>query len=171
MARVLLGLGANLGDRRENMREALRRLGTTCRVVAVSSLYGSAALVPPGTAPGPDFLNAACEVETELTPQQLRALVKEIETAIGRTPAPRWSPRVIDIDILLYGEAIVRDDDLVIPHAAMLERHFVMMPLAEIAPDAVHPLLGKTIGELAEDVDVAGLEHVEGPEWAADAGS
>jgi len=67
----------------------------------------------------------------------------------------------------LYGDAVVRGDDLVIPHPAMMERHFVMVPLAEIAPDAVHPIFGKTIGELAEDVDVAGLEHVEGPEWAS----
>ncbi len=74
MARALLGLGANLGDRRENMREALRRLEPACRVVAVSSLYQSAALVPPGEPPGPEFLNAACEVETDLPPQQLRAL-------------------------------------------------------------------------------------------------
>jgi len=169
MARALLGLGANLGDRRENMREALRQLGKTCHVVAVSSLYESAALVPPGDPPGPDFLNAACEIETELTPQQLHGLVKEIEAAIGRTPAPRWSPRVIDIDILLYGGTVVRDADLVIPHAAIIERHFVMVPLAEIAPEAVHPVLEKTIGELAEDVDVAGLEHVEGPEWGAGA--
>ncbi|TAK65012.1 MAG: 2-amino-4-hydroxy-6-hydroxymethyldihydropteridine diphosphokinase, partial [Dehalococcoidia bacterium] len=71
--------------------------------------------------------------------------------------------------ILLYGDAGVRDDDLVIPHPAMMERHFVMVPLAEIAPDARHPVLGKAIGELAEDVDVAGLEYVEGPEWASGA--
>lgn len=167
MARALLGLGANLGDRRANMRDALRRLEPACRVVAVSSLYQSAALVPPGEPQGPDFLNAACEVETELTPQRLRALGKDIEAAIGREPAPRWAARVIDIDILLYGDAVVRDDDLVIPHASMMERHFVVVPLAEIAPDALHPVFGKAIGELAEDVDVAGLEHVEGPEWAS----
>ena len=135
-------------------------------MTAVSSLYGSAALVPPGEQPGPDFLNAACEIKTDLTPQQLRALVKDIEAEIGRTPAPRWAARVIDIDILLCDDAAVRDEDLVIPHPAMMERHFVMVPLAEIAPGARHPLLGKTIAELAEDVDVAGLEHVEGPEWA-----
>jgi hypothetical protein len=67
-------------------------------------------------------------------------------------------------------DAVVNDDDLVIPHPAMTERNFVMVPLAEVAPDAVHPLLGKTIAELVEDVEVAGLEHVEGPEWAADVG-
>ncbi len=96
--------------------------------------------------------------------------MRDIEAAIGREPAPRWSARLIDIDILLYGDAVVPDDDLVIPHPSMMERHFVMVPLAEIAPEAVHPLLGKTIGELAEDVDVAGLEHVAGPEWASGGG-
>lgn len=169
MARALLGLGANLGDRRANMLEALRRLGAAQRVTAVSSLYQSAALVPAGDPPGPDFLNAACEIETDQTPQELRAFVKDIEAQLGRAPAPRWAARVIDIDILLYGDAGVRDDDLVIPHPAMMERHFVMVPLAEIAPDARHPVLGKAIGELAEDVDVAGLEYVEGPEWASGA--
>jgi 7,8-dihydro-6-hydroxymethylpterin-pyrophosphokinase len=104
-----------------------------------------------------------------LTPQQLRAFVKDIEAAMGREPAPRWAARVIDIDVLLYGDAVVRDDDLVIPHPSMLERHFVMVPLAEIAPGAVHPVSGQTIGELAEDVDVAGLAYVEGPEWASGA--
>ena len=170
MTRALLGLGANLGDRRANMREALRRLEPSCRVVAVSSLYQSAALVPPGVMPGRDFYNAACAVDTVLTPQQLRRFVQEIERAVGRLPAPRWASRVIDIDILLYGDAVVRDDDLVIPHPEMMARHFVMVPLAEIAPDAVHPVLRKTIGELAEDVDVAGLVHVAGPEWASAGG-
>jgi len=166
-ARVLLGLGANLGDRRANLRAALGLLEAWCRVLAVSSLYQSAAMVPAGASPGPDFLNAACEVETDLTPHQLRAFVKEIERTIGREPAPRWSARLIDIDILLYGERVVDDEELVIPHPAMTERHFVMAPLAEIAPDAVHPVLGKVIGELAEDVDFAGLEYVSGPGWAS----
>ncbi len=165
MARVLLGLGANLGDRRENLRTALRMLEPRCRVRAVSSLYQSAAMVPAGEPPGPDFLNAACEVETELTPHELRRFVQEIERTIGREPAPRWAARLIDLDILLYEERVVDDEELVIPHPAMTERHFVMAPLAEIAPDAVHPVLGKAIGELAEDVDFGGLEHVSGPGW------
>ena len=166
MARIFLGLGSNVGDRRENLRLALRWLEPQCHVLAVSSLYRSEAVVLEGQPPGPDYLNAACEVATSLEPLDLLRFVKEIEHAIGRRPAPRWSPRPIDIDILLYGEAVVQSDDLVIPHPMLAERNFVMAPLAELAPEAVHPVLGKTIGELAEDVDFAGLEHVSGPGWA-----
>ncbi len=167
MARVFLGLGSNVGNRRENLRLALRWLEPQCHVIAVSSLYRSEAVVPEGAPPGPDYLNAACEVATDLLPHDLLCFVKEIEHAIGRRPAPRWSPRPIDIDILLYGDAVVDADDLAIPHPLLAGRNFVMAPLAELAPEAVHPVLGKAVGELAEDVDFAGLEHVAGPEWAS----
>lgn len=165
MPRAFLGLGSNAGNRRENLRLALRWLEPHCRVDAVSSLYRSPAVVPEGAPPGPDYLNAACAVTTDLTPHDLLRFVKEIEQAIGRRPAPRWSPRPIDIDILLYGDAVVGDDDLVVPHPLLAVRNFVIVPLAELAPEAVHPLLGKTIGELAEDVDFTGLEYLAGPEW------
>ena len=170
MARVFLALGANAGDRERNLRMALRLLDRACRVVAVSSLYRSDALVPEGAPPGPDYLNAACEAETDLGPEALLRFVKEIEREIGRRPAPRWSARPIDIDILLYDEHVIETPELRVPHASMHERNFVLVPLAELAAGARHPLLKRTVGELAEDVDFGGLEHLAGPEWASEYG-
>ncbi len=168
MTRVFLGLGSNAGDRQEQLRAALRRLATRCRIVAVSSLYRSAAVVLEGEAPGPDYLNAACEIETDLRPVELLALAKEIEHAIGRRPAARWAPRPIDIDLLLYGDETIDTPELTVPHPRIAERNFVLIPLVELAPDAVLTGLGRTAGELVEDADFAGLEHIAGPEWAGD---
>lgn len=166
MMRVYLGLGANVGNRSGNLRMALRLLARAGRVVAVSSLYRSEALVLEGQAPGPDFYNAACAIETDLEPAALLAFVKEIEHEIGRRPAERWAPRPIDIDILLYGDQVVDAEGLVIPHPALPERNFVLLPLAEIAPDVKHPALQRLIAEVADDADLTGLEHVAGPDWA-----
>lgn len=166
MTRVFLGLGANIGDRQANLELALRWLEPRCRIVAVSSLYRSVAVVAEGQAPGPDFLNAACEVETELSPEELLTLAKGIERAIGRRPAERWAPRPIDIDILLYGDAVIDTADLAVPHPLMGERPFVLVPLAEIAADVTHPVLAMTIGDLAAEDNLEGLEHIARPGWA-----
>jgi 2-amino-4-hydroxy-6-hydroxymethyldihydropteridine diphosphokinase len=167
--RAFLGLGANVGNRRENLRMALRYLADRgCTVVAVSSLYRSEAVVPEGAEPGPDYVNAACEIATDLPPHDLLALAKQIEHDIGRRPSPRWSARPIDIDILLYGDERIDTPDLTVPHPLLVARNFVMAPLAELAGDVPHPTLAKPIGELAEDTDFAGLEHLEGPEWATE---
>jgi 2-amino-4-hydroxy-6-hydroxymethyldihydropteridine diphosphokinase len=166
VTRVFIGLGANIGNREENLRMALRLIGARCRVITVSSLYGSPALVLEGQPPGPDFVNAVCEIETEMAPEALLDFVKEIEHAIGRRPAPRWSARPIDLDILLVDSDVIDSPRLQVPHPAMHERAFVLVPLAELAPDAVHPVMKRTIGELAEDVDLTGLEHLAGPEWS-----
>lgn len=163
--RVFLGLGANIGNREANLRLALTWLARGCTVVAVSSLYRSDAVVLEGAPPGPHYLNAACEIATDLAPRDLLHFVKEIEYEIGRRPAERWAPRVIDIDILLYGRAVIATPDLTIPHPRLAGRNFVLVPLAELAPELVHPLLGKTIGELTEDIDFGGLEHVAEPDW------
>jgi len=166
MTRVFLGLGANIGNRAANLRMALRWLEGPCTVTAVSSLYRSEAAVLEGQPPGPDFFNAACEIETDLSPADLLRFLKEVEQAIGRRPAARWAPRPIDIDILLYGDRVVHTPTLDIPHPLLVERNFVLLPLAELASDVEHPALHRTIGDLAEEADFTGLQHLSGPEWA-----
>jgi 2-amino-4-hydroxy-6-hydroxymethyldihydropteridine diphosphokinase len=169
--RAYLGLGANIGDRKANLRLALRWLAPACEVVAVSSLYASDAVVLPDAPPGPEFRNAACAVETALSPAELLAHVKRIEHDIGRRPSAQWSPRPIDIDILLYGGAVLDEDtpagSLVVPHPLLDARNFVVVPLAEIAPDAMHSEIGRTVADLADDIDVAGLRWLAGPEWVS----
>jgi len=170
MARAFLGLGANVGNRAANLRLALRWLAPQCRVEAVSSLYRSAAVVPEGAAPGPDYLNAACAVTTALIPRDLLRFVKDVEQRIGRRPAPRWAPRPIDVDILLCDGQIIDEADFAVPHPLLAERAFVLAPLAEIAGDEVHPVLGRTVRELAGGIDMMSVERVAGSEWADDKG-
>jgi 2-amino-4-hydroxy-6-hydroxymethyldihydropteridine diphosphokinase len=164
--RAFLGLGANIGNREANMRMALRWLARESTVLAVSSLYRSGAVVVEGAPPGPDYLNAACEIETALGPEELLRFLKEIEYEVGRRPAERWASRVIDIDILLYGDLVIATPALTVPHPLLTERNFVIVPLAELAPDATHPVLRKTAAEVAEDIDLASLEHLAEPSWA-----
>lgn len=164
--RVFLGLGSNIGDRRANMRAALRWLGPECEVVAVSSLYRSDAIVLEGQPPGPEYLNAACEVRTALSPGELLDHVKRIEHDMGRRPSERWAPRPIDIDVLLYGGRIIETERLTIPHPLLGDRAFVLVPLAEIAGDVVHPAAQRTIEEMAQAVGHAGIARVAGPDWA-----
>ena len=167
---IYLALGANIGDRRRNLRLALRWLAPAVRVTAVSSLYESKALVLEGAPPGPDYVNCVCAAETELAPHDLLAHVKSIEHAIGRRPAARWSARPIDIDILLYGDAVIDTPDLTIPHARMHERNFVLIPLAELAPDLTHPVVRRTIADLAAGIGRDGLERLASADelWAAE---
>jgi len=133
-----LGVGANLGDPRAAVRKAIEDLaqlpGTV--TVAVSSLYRSAPL----DADGPDYVNAVVQVRTELSPDALLAALQAIEQQAGRERPYRNAPRTLDLDILLYGEHRVDRDDLQIPHPRMWQRAFVVLPLAEIAPDLVSPV-------------------------------
>ncbi len=142
---VYLGLGSNLGDRRENLAKALRYLGRRLHITAISSVYDTA---PMDNAQQPRFLNVVCRARTSLTPQGLLVLAKGLEAKLGRQPRGHNSPRPIDIDILLYGDKEVKTADLVIPHPEMSRRMFVLVPLAEIAPGLVHPVSKLTIEEL-----------------------
>lgn len=156
MPAVYLGLGTNLGDRESNLREALRRLAEHVRIEAVSSVYESE---PVGFRAQPDFLNLVVRVGTEEEPRALLRMVQEIERAMGRQRSFRNAPRVIDIDILLYDDLNLELPELTIPHPRMLERAFVLKPLAELAPKLVHPRTGRTIREHA--AAAATLERAE----------
>lgn len=148
-----LALGANLGDRRRNIRAALDGLKNTdgITVTRVSSL-----LENPAVGGGPDappFLNAAAEIATTLGSHALLHRTLQIEQEIGRVRREKWEPRLIDIDLLLYGDVIISSQELVIPHPLMHERRFVLQPLAEIAPEAVHPVLQMTVAGLLQNLD------------------
>ena len=151
-----LGLGSNLGDRRAALAEALRLLDAEVAVelAVCSSVYETE---PWGVAEQPAFLNLAAGVRTTLEPPQLLAVCQRVESQVGRTETYRWGPRVIDVDILLYGEEIVslESPDLQIPHARMSERAFVLVPLAQIADSAVVPPAGTTVGQLLARVEGA----------------
>jgi len=163
MARVYLGLGSNLGDRKANLREALRRLEERVSIHAVSALYETSPLGPLDQL---WYLNAACQGTTELKPKELLAFAKGIEQGMGRVPTVRWGPRIIDIDILFYDGLILRTSDLVIPHPGIPDRPFVLVPLGDIAPEFVHPHLGEPISALLKGLlsDPHEVRRVAGPE-------
>jgi 2-amino-4-hydroxy-6-hydroxymethyldihydropteridine diphosphokinase len=142
----LVGLGSNLGDKRRNLERARRRLERAgVKILKASSVYRTE---PVDRADQPWFLNQVLEVRTERTPQELLQLAKAIETALKRAPRVDKGPRTIDIDILLAAETVIASPDLTIPHPRLALRNFVLVPLAEIAPRAVHPVLQRTVGEL-----------------------
>ncbi len=144
-----IGLGSNMGDRAGACRRALELLGRVGRVTAVSSLYCTE---PVGYKEQEEFINAAAGLETDLSPQDLLQACREIENELGRVRVFPWGPRSIDLDILLYGNRMVKTPDLVIPHPQMSLRGFVLVPLCEIAPLAVHPVLNKTIEQLLREL-------------------
>lgn len=143
-----IALGSNVGDREGNIQRALRLLDASVgvRVVATSRRMENPAVGGPQGSP--DFLNAAAKLETTLDAPALLDRLLEIEHALGRRRRVRWEPRVIDLDLLLYGDQIINSPDLIVPHPLMHERRFVLQPLSEIAGQVVHPVLNVTVLEL-----------------------
>jgi 2-amino-4-hydroxy-6-hydroxymethyldihydropteridine diphosphokinase len=146
--RVFLGLGSNVGERQKFLNRAVAELKgiSNIKVVWASSVYETE---PYGKADQEKFLNAVVEIETELTPPELLTAAKSIEQRVGRTASELWGPREIDIDVLLYDGLVHDDAALHVPHPDMENRKFVLVPLREIAPDAVHPITGMTVEEMA----------------------
>ena len=154
-AQVFLGLGSNLGDRLENLRAAVTAIKQFADVQEWSSIYET----PPwGLLEQPYFFNMVVSVRTNLEPPALLSAIKSLETRLGRVPSERYGPRLIDIDILLYGNEIYHLDDLQIPHPRLTERPFVLVPLVEIAPNRQHPVLKERLSELITQIDVSDVE-------------
>lgn len=155
-----LSLGSNLGDRRANLARALRLIeGPDLRLLRISPLYETE---PVGVAPQGWFLNLVAEIETDLFPRQLLARCQTVEKDLGRKRKGDNSPRPIDIDILLFGTAVVDAADLAIPHPRMHQRRFVLEPLAELAPGLRHPRLGRTVEELLAETRGQAVRRVPG---------
>lgn len=167
--RAFLGLGGNLGDPIRAMGAALRAIDAdpASRVTAVSGLYRT----PPwGKTDQPDFINATAEIATTRSARSLLELCLETERGLKRVRKERWGPRIVDLDVLVYGDLAITEPGLHIPHPRMLERAFVMVPLAETAPRLV--LSGRTVAEWTQDLDRAGIERLDRqPNWWTEAGT
>mgnify|MGYP001054467343 CR=1 FL=1 len=144
---VFLALGSNLGDRYGHLRAALERLRERVEIEVVSSVYETE---PAYVTDQPRFLNAVLRGRTSLSPLELLAFVKEVEREAGRTAGLRYGPRVLDVDVLVYGDMQVDEPTLRVPHERMAERPFVLVPLAEIAPDLLPPGWSETVGARAD---------------------
>ncbi len=150
MSEAYIGIGSNLGNRKQNCEKAISLL-TENRITVLkrSTMFETE---PWGIKDQPKFINMAIKIDTILEPEDLLNLLKEIESAIGRTQTFRWGPRIIDLDILLYDNLIINTKNVQIPHTEIKDRDFVLRPLSEIAPDKIHPVFRKSIKELLDEL-------------------
>ena len=147
MVDVYIGLGSNVGDKEENIRKAVDLIKERCKALKVSSLYETE---PVGYEDQDWFLNCVLKGETDLDPQELLGFLQSIEKKLGRVRTIKDGPRSIDLDILFYGDRVVKKENLTIPHPRLHERGFVLIPLLEIEPNLTHPTLRRTVKELSE---------------------
>lgn len=151
-----IALGTNLGERLSNLRVALQSMLPEITVLAESHVYET----PPwGYEDQPAFLNMVVKAETDLEPESLLEHLKQLEARLGRAQSFRWGPRLIDLDILFYNDLVIDTPPLIIPHPHLHERAFVMVPLADVAPNLRHPLLQQNTFELLAQLDVAGIQR------------
>ncbi|MCW5965646.1 MAG: 2-amino-4-hydroxy-6-hydroxymethyldihydropteridine diphosphokinase [Bryobacterales bacterium] len=160
---VCVGLGSNLGDKQQNLAEALRQIGDFATVTAVSSLYRTE---PVGFLEQDWFLNAAAVLRTSLEPAACLGALLAVELRMGRVRGARNGPRLIDLDLLLWGDRTLEMPGLQVPHPRLADRHFALLPLAEIAGACIHPQRQLTVLALAEALGVAdGVERLHAPDW------
>jgi 2-amino-4-hydroxy-6-hydroxymethyldihydropteridine diphosphokinase len=154
---IYLGLGSNVGDRRANLQAAADGLPPALTLLRASGIYETE---PWGYQEQPVFLNQVLEVETSLSPVDLLAALKHLEANLGRQATFRYGPRTIDLDILIYDRLVLSQPDLVIPHPQLALRAFTLVPLAELVPNLIHPVMGVTIAELRDRINLSGVKLV-----------
>ena len=153
---VYIALGTNLGNRLANLRAAIQAMPPEIQVLAESHVYET----PPwGYEEQPAFLNMVIKAETKLEPEPLLKRLKQLEVELGREQNFRWGPRLIDLDILFYDDLVLDSPPLVIPHPRLHERAFVLVPLADIAPNYIHPVLDRPVRELLAQVNAEGIDR------------
>jgi 2-amino-4-hydroxy-6-hydroxymethyldihydropteridine diphosphokinase len=150
MPTAYIGIGSNLGDRKENCEKAIRLLEKSD--ITVTTRSSMIETEPWGLTDQPAFVNMAVEIDTQLRPEELLFLLKKIEREVGRSDSVRWGPRTVDLDILLFNDLVMKTPQLEIPHHHISTREFVLRPLAEIAPDRMHPVLKKSINKLLNEL-------------------
>ena len=154
-----IGIGSNLGDKRANCEQAVERVGRIpgCRIVQCSPWFLTR---PVGVEGQGWYLNGAASLEAKISAHELLSRLLEVESAMGRVRAERWGPRMIDLDLLLFGQEIISDQDLQVPHLLMHTRRFVLVPMVHLAPQLVHPVLRRTMAELLDRLEGEGQEVI-----------
>ena len=161
-AKIALGLGSNLGNSCQTLQLAAQRLGELDKltVIQMSSMYATKPIGPPQ----PDYINACLVAETVFSPFELLEQLQQLEQTFDRVRLERWGPRTLDLDVLLWEDQQINSAMLQVPHPRMAERGFVLAPLAEIAPNWRHPVLGQAIAELLKTVDCSGVRKLSDAE-------